>query len=71
MGLVNPFELLGGTYDWFISLSFAFLGVFTTRMLFYGLINTRTFLMQKLAIDIFINFLQNPPNHFLLEKLKK
>lgn len=27
--------------------------------------------MQKLAIDIFINFLQNPPNHFLLEKLKK
>ncbi|EHN7592165.1 dimethyl sulfoxide reductase anchor subunit [Campylobacter jejuni] len=70
MGLVNPFELLGGTYDWFISLSFAFLGlgtvtwylhnylhekfkskffayfallcaflgVFTTRMLFYGLI---------------------------------
>ncbi|EAL1801983.1 cytoplasmic chaperone, partial [Campylobacter sp. CH185] len=25
--------------------------------------------MQKLAIDIFINFLQNPPNHFLLEKL--
>ncbi len=103
MGLVNPFELLGGAYDWFIPLSFAFLGlgiftwylhnylhekfkskffayfsllctflgVFTTRMLFYGLINTRTFLMQKLAIDIFINFLQNPPNHFLLEKLKK
>ncbi len=27
--------------------------------------------MQKLAIDIFINFLQNPPNHFLLKKLKK
>ncbi|ECH3697064.1 cytoplasmic chaperone [Campylobacter coli] len=27
--------------------------------------------MQKLAINIFINFLQNPPDHFLLEKLKK
>lgn len=27
MGLVNPFELLGGTYVWFISLSFAFLGL--------------------------------------------
>ncbi|HED4582924.1 TPA: dimethyl sulfoxide reductase anchor subunit [Campylobacter jejuni] len=76
MGLVNPFELLGGTYDWFISLSFAFLGlgivtwylhnylhekfkskffayfallcaflgVFTTRMLFYGLISTQIML---------------------------
>ncbi|WP_179854281.1 hypothetical protein, partial [Campylobacter coli] len=27
MGLVNPFELLGGAYIWFISLSFAFLGL--------------------------------------------
>ncbi|WP_239820774.1 hypothetical protein [Campylobacter molothri] len=76
MGLVNPFELLGGTYIWFISLSFAFLGlsitcwylnnylyekfqskfftyfallcafigVFITRMLFYGLISTQIML---------------------------
>ena len=73
MGLVNPFELLGNSYVWFISLSFfflglsistwylhnylqekfqnkffayfallcAFVGVFTTRMLFYGLISTQ------------------------------
>lgn len=76
MGLVNPFELLGGAYIWFISLSFAFLGlgivtwylhnylhekfkskffayfalvsallgVFATRMLFYGLISTQIML---------------------------
>ncbi|MBF7042306.1 dimethyl sulfoxide reductase anchor subunit [Campylobacter volucris] len=76
MGLVNPFELLGGTYKWFIVSSFiflgvgitcwylhnylhdkfeskffayfalfcAFLGVFFTRMLFYGLISTQIML---------------------------
>ncbi len=56
MGLVNPFELLGGTYDWFISLSFAFLGLGIVTWYLHNYLHEKFKSKFLLVLPYFVHF---------------